>query len=42
MPENQKPDHQINQRKFLITQAGVDGLLMSDSANDDLEGALSA
>lgn len=35
MPETRKPTIKSTKKKVLITQAGVDGLLMSDSANDD-------
>ena len=35
MPETKKPSIKSTKKKVLITQAGVDGLLVSDSINDD-------
>ena len=35
MPETRKPTIKSTKKKVLITQAGVEGLLVSDSANDD-------
>src|SRR4030042_5125975 len=35
MPETKKPSIKSTKKKVLITQEGVDGLLVSDSINDD-------
>ena len=35
MPETKKPSIKSTKKKVLITQEGVDGLLVSDSVNDD-------
>src|SRR3989338_5742923 len=37
MPETKKPSIQSTKKKVLITQEGVDGLLVSDSLHDDYE-----
>src|SRR4030042_5067776 len=41
MPETKKPASKSTKKKVLITQEGIDGLLVSDSVNDDYASPLS-